>query len=95
MTQRSLYALKHYETIEGKKGIMVESWNVPDDFTDDEVGFFQELCYNGVLKPYEAVQTVRSLREETVPNAPSLEGQYNVDSTFAIDLKNNNPLGGK
>lgn len=95
MTDRSIYCLKPYETIDGKKGIMVESWNVPDDFTDDEIKFYEELCQNNVLKPAEAVQTVRSLREEPVPNAPSLEGQYNVDSTFAIDLKNNNPLGGK
>lgn len=93
--KRSIYCIKPYETIDGKRGHYVESWLVPEDFSDDEMSFFEELCHNGILTPVESVQTVRSLRTTTVPNATSLEGQYTIDSTRTINTKTINPLGGK
>jgi len=89
--KRSVYCIKPYTTVEGKSGHMVESWIVPEDFSNDEFHFFEELCHYGVLTPLEAVQTVRALRTTNVPNATSLEGQYNIDSTFTIDKKTTTP----
>ena len=61
--RRTINCIKPYKTIDGKCGYMIESWIVPEDFTEDEVKFFEELCYNDVLSPSEAVQAVVALRK--------------------------------
>jgi hypothetical protein len=40
----------------------LEIWPVPEDFTDDEMALYEELCVNGQLNVTEAQTCVRKLR---------------------------------
>lgn len=60
---RTIQVVKHSYTIDGKKAMYVEVWEVPEDFTEDEVRLLAEICTNGVLNPSEAKDCVRNLRK--------------------------------
>jgi hypothetical protein len=41
----------------------VKMWDVPEDFSQDEMKLFVELCANGVMSQLEAEACVRLLRQ--------------------------------
>jgi hypothetical protein len=40
-----------------------ETWEVPEDFSDEEIDLYEELCVNGQLSVQDAQACVRALRD--------------------------------
>jgi hypothetical protein len=61
---RTISVLRSSELINGGREIRyTESWDVPDDFNDEELALYEELCLNGVVSMEDAQKCVRLLRE--------------------------------
>jgi hypothetical protein len=61
---RTISVMRSSELINGGREIRyTESWVVPDDFTDEELALYEELCLNGVVSMEDAQKCVLLLRE--------------------------------
>jgi len=59
---RSIYFTKNSLHISTDYSKLIEVWQVPKDFTEDEVRLFAEIGANGVLNIDEAIDCVHGLR---------------------------------
>ena len=61
--KRYVQVLKQNKTVEGNLIQYIEVWNVPEDFDDQEMRLYGELCANSTLNPDDAKDCVRNLRK--------------------------------
>lgn len=59
---RTVHFAKDKIGITNKYSKFIEVWQVPEDFTPDEVNLFAEIGANGVLNIDEAIDCVHGLR---------------------------------
>ena len=63
-TFRTISVMRSSELINGGREIRyTESWAVPDDFNEEELALYEELCLNGVVSMEDAQKCVRLLRD--------------------------------
>ena len=62
VTQTEIIHSKTSIDVTGKPVTCVESWQIPNDFSDAEINLLKEMLIEGVLSPRESYQCIRALR---------------------------------
>lgn len=62
VTQTEIIHSKTRVDMHGSAVTYVESWQIPNDFSDAEINLLKEMLIEGVLSPRESYQCIRALR---------------------------------